>query len=130
MIIHNQFFLECENMTNSKSKKDYHPEFGSILRKFREEYDVSAILLAESVGVHKYPYQIISSWETGKREPSLVQLCKIAQFFGTSTDVLLGRKPITPYNDLTMFLMRNQVTEEQEKKLLKVITAVLNLDND
>lgn len=112
-------------MTNSRSKKDYHPMFGSILRKFREEYDVSAVKLAEEVGIHKYHYQIISSWETGKREPSLVQLCKLAQFFGTTTDTLLGLKPITPFNELTMFLLRNQVPPEKEKKLLKIVAAVL-----
>lgn len=112
-------------MASERSKKDYHPTFGITLRTLREKYGVSAIQLAEYVGVTKYHYQIISSWETGKREPSLVQLCKIAEFFGTSTDVLLGLKPVQPFNEIMAYLVRHQVSEEQEKKILKIISAVL-----
>lgn len=107
-------------------KKNYHPSFASNLRNIREKYGVSAILLGEYLGFNGYPRQIISSWETGKREPSLVQLCKLAEYFGTSTDSLLGLEETKPYNELTMLLMSRQVTEEQEKKLLKIITAVLD----
>jgi len=112
-------------MASEKHKKDYHPSFGTTLRTLRERYGVSATQLAEYVGVTKYPYQIISSWETGKREPSLVQLCKIAEFFGTSTDVLLGLKPIQPFSEIMAYLIRHQVSEEQEKKILKIISTVL-----
>ena len=33
----------------------------------------------------------ISHWETGYSEPSLEQLCKLADFFETTVDDLLGR---------------------------------------
>lgn len=112
-------------MANERTKKDYHPTFGPILRKVREEYGVSAVDVAKYIGITKYYYQIISSWETGKREPSLVQLCKLAEFFGTSTDVLLGLKPIQPFSEIMAYLVRHQVSEEQEKKILKIISAVL-----
>lgn len=112
-------------MANERTKKDYHPTFGSILRKFREDYGVSAVQLAEHLGIAKFPYQMISSWETGKREPSLVQLCKIAEFFGTSTDMLLGLKPIQPFSELNAYLIRHQISEEQEKRIVKIITSVL-----
>lgn len=112
-------------MANERTKKDYHPTFGPILRKFREEYGVSAVDVAKYIGITKYHYQIISSWETGKREPSLVQLCKLAEFFGTSTDVLLGLKPIQPFSEITSYLIRHQVTEEQERKILKIVETIL-----
>ena len=114
------------DMAQKRPKKDYHPTFGNTLRTLREQYGVSAIQLGEYVGLSKYPYQIISSWETGKREPTLLQLCKIAEFFGTSTDVLLGLKPIQPLSEITAYLIRHQITEEQEKKILKIIATILD----
>ena len=45
------------------------------------------IQLAKELGVGK---SVISLWETGKSEPTLGNLVKIALFFGVSTDYLAG----------------------------------------
>lgn len=43
----------------------------------------------------------VSQWKTGKREPSLEILNKISEFFGCSTDYLLGRTNVpTPLKEI------------------------------
>jgi len=44
--------------------------------------------LADHLGVLP---QSVNSWKTGQTRPSLENLCKIADFFGITTDYLLGR---------------------------------------
>ena len=34
------------------------------------------------------------AWENGTREPDLSTLCRVAKYFGISTDALLGNKPV------------------------------------
>lgn len=62
--------------------------FSERLRLLREEKELSQIKLAEILGVKK---QTLSDWENGKSETSFEMLVKIADFFGVSTDYLLGR---------------------------------------
>lgn len=114
-------------MANERIKKDYHPSFGSNLKKFMDAYGVTSTELAEYLEIGNYPHQIIGSWKAGKREPSFVQLCKIADFLGTSTDALLGRSSPPPMNELTRFLINNKVSEEDQAKIIRVISAVLEL---
>lgn len=42
----------------------------------------------------------IAMWETGKRQPDLSTLCKLADYFNVTVDYLLGRedKEKRPYN--------------------------------
>ncbi|NLN47519.1 MAG: helix-turn-helix transcriptional regulator [Clostridiales bacterium] len=112
---------------DSKYKKEYHPTFGATLRELRERYGVSAIQLVEHLGTGKNPYQLISTWETGRREPSFVQLCKIADYFGVTTDYLLGRKQMGITEELSAFLISKDknLSEEDEKRIIKLITALL-----
>ncbi|WP_054697657.1 helix-turn-helix domain-containing protein [Syntrophomonas palmitatica] len=112
----------------NKSKKTYHPTFGRILRRLREEYGVNAIQLAEFLGINKNHYQIISQWETGKREPNLVQVCNIANFFGVTTDMLLGMQDIELIEPkIAIFLRQNRdaLTSEDEEKIMKILSAFL-----
>ena len=37
-------------------------------------------------------YKTISHWETGYTEPSIAQLCQLADFFDVSLDELVGRE--------------------------------------
>jgi len=46
--------------------------------------------LAEHLGVTQ---AAVSYWTSGKRKPSIGDLVRIADFFGVTTDYLLGRKP-------------------------------------
>lgn len=71
---------------------------GQVLRKIREESDISQVDLAKHL---KITSQALSQYELGKRVPDIEMVNKIADFFDVSVDYLLGRtdvkNPSTPY---------------------------------
>lgn len=58
------------------------------LRKLRQDMGVTQEQLADDLSVAK---STIGMWENQKREPDLKMLEKIADFFKTSVDYLIGR---------------------------------------
>ena len=62
--------------------------FRARLVELRKEKGLSQVGLATELGVD---CSTIAKYETGDRLPDLVMLCKLADFFGSSTDYLLGR---------------------------------------
>lgn len=58
------------------------------MRDLREDAELSQAELAAALDIAQTTY---SGYERGFREPSLEMLCRIADFFHTSTDYLLGR---------------------------------------
>ncbi|HCH92729.1 MAG TPA: XRE family transcriptional regulator [Clostridiales bacterium] len=58
--------------------------------ELRKEKGLSQVGLAKELGVD---CSTIAKYETGDRLPDVVMLCKLASFFGVSTDYLLGRAP-------------------------------------
>lgn len=63
--------------------------FPKRLRELREEAKLKQTEFAEMFHVHQ---TYVSKWERGLGEPSYEILCKIADYFGVSTDYLLGRE--------------------------------------
>ena len=64
--------------------------FSTNLRTLREAEKLKQSELAQKLGVTQ---RKVSYWETGKVEPSLEDLWKLADFFGLSVDELIGRRP-------------------------------------
>lgn len=64
--------------------------FPQMLTKLREEKGMYQKELAAHLNVS---IATISNYENGVHHPDLVTLCKIADFFGVTTDYLLGRSP-------------------------------------
>lgn len=62
--------------------------FSERLRKLRKENGLTAQYMADKLGLSLRAYQF---YESGKREPSLQTLVKIADILIVSTDYLLGR---------------------------------------
>ncbi len=62
--------------------------FSDNLKALRSEKGVSQAALAQAIGVTQ---QCVSEWENLKTEPTLTILCALADYFGTSIDVLCGR---------------------------------------
>ncbi len=62
----------------------YYPR----LRDLREDRDLVQKQVAAALGIDQRVY---SNYETGKREIPTRLLVKLADFYGTSTDYLLGR---------------------------------------
>ena len=62
--------------------------FSSRLRLLRKNRNINQTRLAEMLG---FGYTAIANYESGRNEPSLGDLCRIADYFDVSTDYLLGR---------------------------------------
>ena len=61
--------------------------FSKIIKKLRLEYSLSQKELGEKFGIS---YSAVNHWENRGSEPDFETLCKIAKFFGVTTDYLLG----------------------------------------
>ena len=57
------------------------------LRDMREDHDLAQKQIGEVLGIDQRVY---STYETGKREIPVHHLIKLAEFYQTSTDYLLG----------------------------------------
>lgn len=68
---------------------------GKRLRYLREKNNLSQLELAKRLGI---PNQNISNYERGFRHPDFDTLNMIADYFGVTTDYLLGRTDV-PYPD-------------------------------
>ncbi len=64
--------------------------FYENLKKARLEKRLSQKEVAEAIGVAKSTYSL---YESGKREPNVKTIKKIASFLGVSGDSLLGTEP-------------------------------------
>ena len=110
--------------------------YGSKIRELRKEKGISQSELAKVIHVSQ---QTITAWENGKAEPSSSYIASIANFFGVSTDYLLGlsnsKTKDDPYSaDLKTFLDKNlhhgmfygggPSTAEQEQQLEGALKAI------
>ena len=82
-IILANFFNICDNIHMEKAN------FASRFRYLRKEIGYSMRQMAGCLHVGK---AIIGQWESGKKEPNLVNLIAIAEFFDVSIDWLVGRE--------------------------------------
>lgn len=64
---------------------------GKRIKELRVEKRISQRQLGVELG---FSNQAISTWEAGQREPDCDSLVKIAKFFDTSVDYLLGLSDI------------------------------------
>ena len=68
---------------------EYQKDFPKKLQALREQRRLSRRTLAELCGLSK---NMISLYERGEKAPSVDALISLADYFGVSTDDLLGRK--------------------------------------
>ena len=74
-------------MKNASEKYGYDSCFPTRFRELMGLNKVSQTVMAELCGVQR---QSISLWYNGDTRPDIISLGKIAQYFGVSTDYLLG----------------------------------------
>lgn len=91
--------------------------FAQRLKKLRTERGLSTRALGEEVGTSN---ATISRYETGKRDPDLVIVHNIAQFFDVSIEYLCGEDIDTNKKQLTE--MFNKLSDESKKDAIKYIT--------
>ncbi len=63
--------------------------FPKRLKTLREKRGMSQRTLAQLCGLSR---SMVGQYERGEKDPSLRTLAQIADYFGVSTDYLLGRK--------------------------------------
>lgn len=95
---------------------------GSRLKKLRENKNISQKELAENIGVSDV---MISMYEQDKKQPSLVTISKIAEYFYVTTDFLLGREEIdykktdTEYKIQILARKADNLTDDERDMLMK-----------
>ena len=89
------------------------------IKKLRIARGLNQVEFAKILCVTK---QCVSNWENDNVVPSIDMLCKIADFFGVSTDYLLGRieKRVVDVSNLT---------EEQVCHITSIIKDLAKLNN-
>jgi transcriptional regulator with XRE-family HTH domain len=100
--------------------------FSKRLVYFRDKAGLTQEELSKRLGMARTTYQ---GYENGKREPDLHTLEKIAAFYETSVDNLLGREPKDAVDKLIEYLDLELTDEEIIKRMtFKVDTMTLTND--
>jgi len=88
---------------------------GQRLKKLREEKDLTQAQVAKILGVSRTTY---TQYETGKSEPDLATVSKLAEIYETSVDFLLGKTDIsTPIETIAAHHDGEYWTEEELEEI-------------
>lgn len=68
---------------------DRMSKFANRLRELRKEKNVNQQKLSNYLG---YGYTAIANYESGRNEPSIDTICKIADYFDVTVDYLIGHE--------------------------------------
>ena len=85
---------------------------GNIIKYLRKEKDITQEELADILGVS---YQSVSRWETGVCYPDMELIPVIAEFFGVTSDMLLGVDENIERKNIEQYLLRFQKAISQGK---------------
>ena len=101
------------------------------LKFLREQKNLSINKLAELLCMSKSTY---ASYEYGAREPNCDMLCKLADYFGVTTDYLLGREPHDTSapslsdNESDLIEKYRSITYSQRELLSDIVDAIVKAD--
>lgn len=100
-------------------------KFPKRLKTLRKETIISQKKLSDFLG---YKYTAVANYESGRNEPSIDTLIKIASYFGVTTDYLVGvsdfpqkEKDLSAKESNLLLIFRNLPTEKQDI-LLKLVS--------
>lgn len=103
-------------------------ELKDRLVKLRKELGLTQEDFAQRIG---YTRTAVSAWEIGRNEPSNSDTIKIANFFGVSTDYLLGKSDVRNPDELKKVPFANAggldttgLDEEDLKELQKQVDYI------
>ena len=101
------------------------------LKELREERDVLQKDLAAAINRTR---ACISSWEQGKTEPSIDDLVKLADFFGTSVDCIIGRgaaeTEARPKTEIELLDEFRKLDENDKYRTLGYVQALAQRENE
>ena len=92
--------------------------FKEQLAKLRKRKNITQIELASKMNVKQY---IISSWETGRSEPSIKQLMLLSDILDVPTDYLLDKQAIKVYSDEEFYKVIENIRQDADNDFLKAI---------
>ena len=95
--------------------------FQNRLQQLRKERKVSQEALGEALSLHG---RTIAYYESGEREPSPDTICKLADFFGVSTDYLLCRSNVRNYDELAKLVPFEELPEEGRREVLSFMEYI------
>ena len=107
----NLIFRICAKIIKNKETKKVFREI--LVDIIKTECNNSQKILSQKTGI---PTSTVNSWCKGKSEPNSSQLIILANYFGVTTDYLLG-KETTPYN-LKNMEKYNKLIENKRISLL------------
>lgn len=90
-------------------------ETKDLLEKIRTQRKLTKRDVCNGTGI---PYTTYTKYEYGERELGLNALQKLADFYGVTTDCLLGREPAPERDDLST-VVKNSGVEELEDILIR-----------
>ena len=85
---------------------------GEQIKNLRTARRISQTELARHVGVTK---QSVSNWENDIIQPSIEMLCRIAKYFGCTTDYLLE------LDDKSYVIETKRLTDSQTQNILAIV---------
>ena len=97
---------------------DYKNNFKKILKSLRQQNRLTQKSLGEALG---YGYTAVSNYESGRNEPSISNLVKLADYFHVSVDFLIGHT--CDVNNETKYLNEikaakiNSIIDEAKEKI-------------
>ena len=95
------------------------------LKDLREDYDKKQHEIAKFLNITRQQYSL---YETGKRDPDLLVVKKIANYFNVSIEFLCGEDVNGDLNDLVTIF--NKLSDESKKESLRYITYLYEKENE
>lgn len=99
------------------------------IRELRKQRRLSQTDLAKQIHVSQ---ATVTSWETGRADPSSSALNALADFFGVSSDYLLGRtdqptsdNELTKNQKLIAYSIDPDVSDEERKDIIEMVKIAM-----
>ncbi len=108
-------------------------EFKDRLKFLRENYYRNGKKLSqkELANVLNYGYTAIANYESGRNEPSIEDLIKLAEFFNVSLDYLLGvseeRHLYQSVTNNDFIALYNTFNPEQKKEIYQILESIFHM---
>lgn len=107
-------------------------DFAQRLRELRKGNNISQKKLSNYLN---FGYTAIANYESGRNQPSLDTVKKIAQYFNVTVDYLIGasdyprrEQDITEKESELLGIFR-RINEEEKEALLKIISQHISIGN-
>ena len=108
-------------------------QIGKNIKAFREKLKLSQAEVAEYCGIQR---EMISYYENGTREVSLLHLEKIAEFFNIDMDTFLEDNPVDIQPDLALAFRADELTASDResiayfKRMVKNYLKMKSIESD